>query len=199
MDVKTDWQRVVSMEEGPERDREIAAGLRKLPYLEGTELDSEVRKLIEAEYSLDEDGLRAVTFARLRALLSLGDEGAAKVADTYDRVMNTMPGDIAFRRAAVVQTVARHQFGAEDEARLKALLPNVLGEKPAEVSVKTPGPQEPVRPYPRRRWWQFWQRKKAQADETADVIADDVAQRLEEQRLPATESALDQFSRNRPV
>jgi hypothetical protein len=195
---RTDWQKIVSMDDGPERDGQIAAGLRKLPYLEGDERDAEARRLIEAEYRLDEDGLRAVTFARLRALLSLDDEGAAKVAETYDRVMNTMPGEIAFRRAAVVQTVARHEFDAEDEARLKALLPNVFGEKPAEVSVKTPGPQEPVRPYPRRRWWQFWQRKRAQADESA-LVAEEVARRMEEERMPATESALDQFSRNRPV
>jgi hypothetical protein len=112
--------------------------------------------------------------------------------------MNTMPRDIAFRRAAMVQTLARHEFSAEEEARLKALLPNVFGEKPAELSVDTPGPQTPVRKYPRRRWWQFWQRKRAEAEHEADA-AEEVARRLEEQRAPTTEAALDHFSRNRPM
>ncbi|HXH22091.1 MAG TPA: hypothetical protein VNN10_08680 [Dehalococcoidia bacterium] len=196
--METDWQKVVSLRAGPERDREIAAGLRKLPYLEGEELAIEVRRLIDAEYSLDDEGLRSVSIARLRALLELDDDGAAKVAEAYDRTMNTMPGDIAFRRAATVQTLARHEFSAEEEARLKALLPNVFGEKPAELSVDTPGPQAPVRKYPGRRWWQFWQRKKAEAEGEAD-IAEEVARKLEEQRAQTTEAALDHFSRNRPV
>jgi hypothetical protein len=75
MDIKTDWQKVVSLREGPERDREIAAGLRKLPYLEGEELAVKVRRLIDAEYSLDDEGLRSVSIARLRALLELDDAG----------------------------------------------------------------------------------------------------------------------------
>jgi hypothetical protein len=108
----------------------------------------------------DDEGLRDITNARLRAILSLDDHGARSIAETYDSVMNTMPGDLAFRRAASVQTVARHEFSVDEEARLRALIPNVLGEKPKELSAPTPGPQEPAEPYPRRRWWMFWQRKK---------------------------------------
>jgi hypothetical protein len=166
-----DWKKIVDMPDGAERDRELANALKQLPYLEDEPRRAETHRLIEAEYSLGEEDLQALTMSRLRALLSLDDAGAARIAETYEDVMNSMTGEIAFRHAAVVQTIARHQFSVEEEARLKALMPNVFGEKPAEVSVGTPGPQEPAEPYPEKRWSFFWRRKKAEGRETAEIIS----------------------------
>ena len=188
-----DWQKVVEMPDGEERDRDLAALLKQLPYLDDSDREREVERLIRAEYSLDDQRLRSASLARLRSVLAQDDEGARKIAETYDTVMNRMPGDIAFRRAAVVQTVARHEFSVEEEARLRSLIPNVLGEKPSEVSVETPGPQEPVHEYPRQRWWMFWQRKKAEARrDAAEVTVPDIEERF-------SGEVADQLQRTRQV
>ena len=188
-----DWKKVIDMPDGAGRDHEFSALIQKLPELNDAEREQEIRQMIEAEYSQDEEGLREITQTRLQAVLALDDEAARKVAETYDSVMNTMPGDIAFRRAAVVQTTARHQFSVDEEAKLRELVPNVLGEKPKEISVDTPGPQEPVEAYPKRRWWMFWQSKKAKARKDADVIVPDIEDR------GFSDEVLDQMRRTRQV
>ncbi|HEY7268190.1 MAG TPA: hypothetical protein VH951_00050 [Dehalococcoidia bacterium] len=171
-----DWKHTIDMADGPQRDMELTSQLRQLPYLEDIELRSETRRLIEAEYSLqDEDELRDVTIARLHSILTLNDDAAHKVATTYDSVMNTMPGDIAFRRAAVVQTVARHQFSVEEEARLRDLFPSVLGEKPKELQSATSG-SPLVKETKGRPWWKFWGTKPAD-DPDKEVVIPDIEDR----------------------
>ena len=166
-----DWEKAVKMPEGPERHQELSRLLKQLPYFDEETRRDEIKRLIEAEYSIPDDaGLRDITIARLQAILSLDDEGARSVAETYDDVMNKMPGDIAFRRAAIVQTVARHEFSVDEEARLRALIPNVLGEKPKELSVATPEPQDPVEGHSKRRWWMFWQRQREVDPEKAQRL-----------------------------
>ena len=163
-----DWKHTVDMAEGPQRDMELINQLKQLPYLDDMERRSETRSLIpEAEYSLkDEEALRDITIARLKGVLALDDDGAHKVAATYESVMNTMPGDIAFRRAAVVQTVARHQFSVDEEARLRDLFPGVLGEKPKEL--QPAGAGSPL-VKSKRAWWKFWESDKPVEDPAKEV------------------------------
>ena len=69
-----------------------------------------------------------------------------------------IPGEAAFRLTAFVQTLAR-ELGVDAERRLRALWPHAFGDNPREVSVATPGPEEPVEPYPSSRWSQFQDNK----------------------------------------
>jgi hypothetical protein len=141
-------------------DERLYAELSEMARLNEGERRQRLRPLIEAEYSLPDETLHRITRVRLRTLLALDTAAAHRLADSYDSIMNSLPGEVAFRHAEMVQQVAR-DMGVEDEERLRALLPNEFGEKPGEVSVETPGPREPVEGYPRRRWSTFWRRRKA--------------------------------------
>lgn len=93
-----------------------------------------LRPLIDAEYHLPDEVLRRVTMARLRALLTLSQDAAERVAGSYDAIMNSLEGEIAFKRAALVQQMAR-ELSIEEEERLHSLLPNVFGDKPANLQI----------------------------------------------------------------
>jgi hypothetical protein len=101
-----------------------------------------LRPLIDAEYSLPDGTLRRVTIARLRSYVTLENEAAHRVADSYDAIINNMPGDIAFRRASFEQQEARSNFSVEEEEKLHSILPNVFGDKPAELQIAEPRARE---------------------------------------------------------
>ncbi len=121
--------------------------------------DSELRQALvtfaEAEHRLPKGGLRAVTLARMQALLrldrELGADAVQRLVSTLESVMDGLPGALAMRRVEFVQTLY-HGFSAADQERLKRLMPGVLEVRPANRH----GGSAPVR-WP-RRGWQFWKR-----------------------------------------
>ena len=104
-------------------------------YIELLALSEEERRnqmvaMAKAEYGLLDDKLRSFTRSRILVWLAMDTGAAGKLSSSYNAVMLHMPGPAAMRRVAHDQTVAR-ELSLEDQARLRALLPAVLGGIPA--------------------------------------------------------------------
>jgi hypothetical protein len=159
-----DWGQLATLD-AAEREAQMQARYHALATLPEDARRQQLRAMALAEYALPDDELRAFTRSRLRVWLDLETGVAHRIAASYDAVMNQMPGPIAMRRVSIVQTLAK-DFPAEDEARLRALVPGVFAGQPPPVTTAAPPPtavpSPPAAPPPaaprKRPWWAFWQR-----------------------------------------
>jgi hypothetical protein len=110
-----------------------------------------LRFLAEAEHRLPGDRLRAVSRARMQALLEMDAELDAGVVErlvaSLEAVMDSLPGALAMRRVEYVQTLSR-EFSAADQERLRRLVPGVLKLRPANLPLAGPVVSKG------RHWWQ---------------------------------------------
>ncbi len=147
----------------PEAERRNAMKQRyvEVARLPEAELHARMLRMAHAEYALADAALRTFTLSRLQAWLELPEDSARKISASYDAVMQKMSGQAAMRRVSMVQTLAR-DFSAEDEARLRVLVPGVLGalpERQAAAKLSQPAPASAARPEPAKKGiWPF--RKK---------------------------------------
>ncbi len=121
-----------------------------------------VTGMVRAEYALDEEALHSVTTSWLRAWMELHREDprqASLVADAYASVFGAAPSNLAMRRAAVVQTVARQSLTDAEVDFLSHELPS-LGLPPSKNMRGTGerGLHERVDgdTVSQRAWWKFW-------------------------------------------
>jgi uncharacterized protein (DUF2342 family) len=145
------------------RETKMVARYTELAALSADERLARMLAMARAEYALPDDELRTFTLSRIRAWLRLEPETARTTASTYDAAMQRMPGTAAMRRVAIVQTLAR-ELPAEDEERLRELVPGVFAGQPHAVAVRrahepSPAPPPaPPAPAVKKPWWKFWQR-----------------------------------------
>ena len=146
--------------DAPQQERETAMQAR---YLELAQLDEEERhaRLLEmarAEYALPDDKLRALTLSRLHTLLNMELDLAHRLTQSYDAVMRELPGNAAMRRVSLIQALTR-EMSAEEEDRVRALVPGVFtGAPPRGAGLQVNVPQ-PVSARSRGRpWWAFWKK-----------------------------------------
>ena len=105
----------------------------RLAGADAAERDRESEAMILAEYTLEDEQLHAFTASRLRSWMALsGDnlEQARIVSGAYDMAFQRVPGEMAMRRATIVQTLAREEFGPEDIDVLYELIPRLVGHVP---------------------------------------------------------------------
>lgn len=124
----TTWSNLVTLEEEP-RQRAMAERFRHLAATEETERLRELEAMVRAEYTLPDTELHAFTRSRLRAWIELRahDRGqASALARAYDAVFQRVPGEIAMKRATVVQTVARTELNDDELAALDEMVPTLL-------------------------------------------------------------------------
>lgn len=121
-----------------------------------------VMGMVRAEYALDEEPLHSVTASWLRAWIALHREDprqATLIASAYASVFDAAPSNLAMRRAAVVQTVARQSLTDAEVELLSAELPS-LGLPPSRNTRGTGerGLRERVAgdTVALRAWWKFW-------------------------------------------
>lgn len=145
-----------------DRQGEMKKRLAAVARLEESARNAAVTSMIRAEYALDEDALHSLTASWLRAWIDLHREDpqqAEIIAATYASVFDAAPSDLAMRRAAVVQTVARQTLTDSEVALLSAELPS-LGLPPSRTIRGTGerGLRERVDgdTVPLRAWWKFW-------------------------------------------
>jgi hypothetical protein len=113
--------------------------------------------MVQAEYTMSDQELRAFTTSRLKVWLALPEQEAKTISAAYDAAMLKMPGPQALRRVAKVQTVAR-VMSADDLHKLRALIPNILGALPnvniakrADIGALTKVPER----VEKKGWWPF--------------------------------------------
>lgn len=86
-----------------------------------------LRSMTFAEYAFADEDLRGSTLSRLRAWLTIDQDTAKKIAVSLDAVMAEMPGAVAWRRVALVQTMSR-EFTSRETLRLRELVPGIFGQ-----------------------------------------------------------------------
>lgn len=135
--------------------KERFAAVAKLPPDERQE---RLKSMILAEYELDQPGLATFTASRLRSWVALGPEEANVIADGYNTVFKEMPGEMAMRRATVVQMVAR-DMTPDEIAVLHRLIPSLVSQIPVirPDDAKASAPSMPVTEA-KKPAWKFWQR-----------------------------------------
>ena len=152
-----EWGRLAEVEEG-QREAQMLARYTEVAALPEEERQQRLRAMAEAEYALPDELLRPFTKSRVRVWLQMEPEAARTVARSYDRVMERMPGPVAMRRVAIVQTLAR-EFPQEDQQRLRDLVPGVFvgRDRQAQMAVDSPPPRAVEQPR-KKPWWAFWRR-----------------------------------------
>ncbi len=91
--------------------------------------------LVEREYQLDEERLRAFTHLRLSAFLGLAAsdlEAAKKVGRSYDEVFAELPAEVAMRRALHVQSVVISDLAADEVRTLLEVIPGLSRQIPSD-------------------------------------------------------------------
>ncbi len=124
-----------------------------------SERTAELRTMITEEYALNADQLHSFTANRLRSLLQLSPADANTIANDYNCVFDSLPSELAMRRASVVQSVAR-LMTPDEVTSLRALIPSLLTQIPAGKSMPQDRPAEaaatpPSSPKPHPAWM-FW-------------------------------------------
>jgi hypothetical protein len=159
--VDIEWTGLIDAGEA-EREAQMVARYTELAALSEDDRRERLKAMARAEYALPDDKLRTFTIARMRSWLQLEEEQAQRVAGSYDAVMQNMPATIAMRRVALVQTLAL-EFSAEDEARLRRLMPRIFAGAPS----RTTGLGDAPPPLPGSRtegaarsrpFWAFWRK-----------------------------------------
>mgnify|MGYP006865130010 CR=1 FL=1 len=150
-----EWAGLVEKEER-ERESAMVQRYQELATLPDEELDAQMREMASSEYDLPDQELRDFTVSRLRAWLDLEIDTARKMADSYNRVMETLPGGKAIRQVSMEQTLAR-AFSPEDQALLVEMEPGIFGAvafaaRLAKVDMDT---QQALQEPAKRRWWPF--------------------------------------------
>lgn len=118
------WAALADLESDSAQEA-MQARFTNLFGLPSEEMHQQLLGMITAEYQLEERPLHHFTACRLRAWLALPEGQAEAMAEGYNSVFNEMPGAMAMRRAAVVQTVAK-TFSDEDVDALHSLIPSLM-------------------------------------------------------------------------
>ena len=158
------WSEIASLD----ADARVAAmrdRFQTLAQADAAKRDRRLEAMIVAEYALDDEHLPAFTASRLRAWVGLAGENleqAQVTASAWDDAFKRVPGEIAMRRAALVQTVARDEFSADDIDVLYELIPELVGHLPRAsqevieraASIERASVAEARAN--RKPWWKFW-------------------------------------------
>jgi hypothetical protein len=142
-----------------DRDAKMFQRYQELAELEEEDRQSRMKAMATSEYALPDDKLRMTTLSRMRTLLKMEPEKAKTVISSYDVVMRSMPGNAAWRRVTLVQTLST-EFTAEEEEGLRELIPNIFAGAPRRslAMEANPAPSglaiDPVKK--KKPFWAFW-------------------------------------------
>jgi hypothetical protein len=151
------------------RSREMERRFKEVLALPEGDRFPHLRGMILAEYALEPETLHSFTRSRLRAWVSMAREDLASahgVARGYDKVFDSLPAEMAMRRASIVQTVARQDLNAEEIAYLFDVIPSLVRHLPRTPKTledgRTPMPAARMAtaggagPTAAKPWWRFW-------------------------------------------
>lgn len=133
--------------QGAELDELVSVeGFARVAAMEEGERRLILGGLIAAEYGDDAAETRRLTSRRLRAWATIARsdlEGAQRLGRSFDALFAEQPGEVAMRRAMVVQSVIGAEFDDEERALLLEVVPgmgrHVVARVPAVVTQVTQG------------------------------------------------------------
>lgn len=154
------WRDLADLEER-ESEALMETRYRELAALPEEERVSRLTEMERAVYELPEEKIRSFTISRLRVWLALEQDLGQMISKSYDEVTNKLPGPIAMRHIALVQTLSR-EFSGEDQDRLRSLFPRIFGALPplrtVAADLSAAAPSQPASAPAKKPWWAFWSR-----------------------------------------
>jgi hypothetical protein len=160
-DVRIDqeWKALADLEEEA-RIGQMTERFRSLISASEEDRLARLEAMIHAEYELPDDVLREFTHSRLRVWVELAaddPEGARSLGRGYDHVFETLPAEMAMRRASMVQSIGSNRMTPEDLELLFDVIPGLARQLPrrphAALTAKEQAEQEPE-----KRSRPFWSR-----------------------------------------
>ena len=137
---------------------QTVARFSELAGLSEEERQRRLTIMAHSEYQLPDEKLRLTTLSRMRALLKLEPDRAKTVISSYDSVMRQMPGQAAWRRASLVQTLAV-EFSADEEAALRELIPTIFGGAPRRnLALDDSSSLQTAVPTKKKPFWAVWRK-----------------------------------------
>lgn len=125
--------------------------------------------MVHAEYELDDAALREFTHSRLQTWAELAaddPEGARLLGRGYDAIFAKASGEMAMRRASMVQSVGSNRLTPEDLELLFDVIPSLEKQLPRRPhSVVSDGVPADAKPVPQAR--PFWSRLSFRRSSTA--------------------------------
>lgn len=165
------WAALATLDE-TERLRGMREQVESVRAMEPEARGEALAAMVRAEYELDEPALRTFTTSRLRLWAEIAEqdlESARELAHGYDAVFDTLPANLAMRRASVVQSVVRGELTPEQVDRLFEVIPSMLKQVPRtpiaqtgnqpttkKAMAKAAAKAAPARA--RSPFWKFWDR-----------------------------------------
>jgi hypothetical protein len=116
-----------------QRQEAMLARFRILEDASEGDRASELAAMVAAEDAMTEDGIYPFTLSQLRAWALLSQEDLPKaqaIANGYEQVYVSLTGTAAWRRATVVQTIARLDLSAEEVDAIAELVPSLTRQIP---------------------------------------------------------------------
>jgi len=165
------WSALAALDE-QERLRGMREQIDSVLAMEPEARGEALNAMVRAEYELDDAALRAFTASRLRLWAEIAEqdlESAQTLARGYDAVFDTLPANLAMRRASVVQSVVRGELAPEQVEKLFEVIPSMLRQVPrtpvaqasAQPTSKKAAKKAAAKARPitaRTPVWKFWAR-----------------------------------------
>lgn len=122
----------------------------------------DIASMVSAEDSMDDEGIYPFALSQLRVWAQLAREDLPKaqaIANGYERVYSERAGTAAWRRATVVQTIARLDLSADEVDALSELVPSLMRQIPrARTNILERGAGEADAVRARRAAAPLWRR-----------------------------------------
>ncbi|MBI2867655.1 MAG: hypothetical protein HYX97_04900 [Chloroflexi bacterium] len=153
-----EWAKLAEADEKT-REAQIRTRYVELASVSDDERQKRVAAMAQAEFALPDDQMRAFTLSRMRVGLGLEPDMMRKISTTYDAIADQLPGTIAMRRIALLQTLVK-EFSPDEQQRLRAMSPHIFAVPAVTVVATTPppAPSQAAQPTSKPRW-AFWKRQ----------------------------------------
>jgi hypothetical protein len=145
---------VLSERSRPERVQAMAAQFRAMCRLPEQQRHEQIRHLVDTVYEHPDNKIREMTQSRLLAWLELEPDDARTISESYERVWEETPADVALKQVIMVRSAIMDLPPLERQrARelVQTAFENLLEPVAAETPSDTTNPDRTS-----RHWWELW-------------------------------------------
>lgn len=126
------WAALADLDD-EQRQKAMLERFRKLEDTAEEQRLSELAAMVAAEDAMSEEGIYPFTLSQLRVWAQLAEQDLTKaqaIANGYEQVYGGLAGTLAWRRATVVQTIARLDLTADEVDGIAELVPSLMRQIP---------------------------------------------------------------------
>ncbi len=155
------WAALAELDDA-QRQKAMSERFHKLEDVGEDQRHAELSAMVAAEDAMNDEAIYPFALSQLRVWAQLAGEDLTKaqaIANGYERVYGGLAGTKAWRRATVVQTVARIDLSAEEIDGIAELVPSLMRQIPrARTNILERGADEADALRARRAAAPLWKR-----------------------------------------